>query len=449
VQAQAARPAELIAVSSVATGRLTFAEASRRWVERDQETLRQVMKALAHGLDETEAKSWVYPRADAEFHAATALERGDDGLETAPSGGLVLRYDFKKLVFHADAAAVAAASRDASLRRAQIAIEASIRSLEDLLVDWRQLQCAVALETERAALFGRLLRAVDALGELGALPAGSYAEWKRRQQETQRQGQATSRRLETVRQSLRTGLGLAPGAEPDVGSPDYLLDQPVLPEQLAGELEPRFWLPGVWQKHFACRVAELELFQAEMAIVGAKRERLPRLAGSMGLGDFDTWVGGERVDARATAEIGVWMPLFDAGSIGRTVEKARLQRDLARDSLRMLAQQLTRNIQNASAGLRDAQAELAHRSAEHKEASRLAEVAARGAALAQADPLLPLTLQTYRVESDLGLLWAKMNLVKAWRDYKSAHGEPSVPGLSLSILGALAEACARHEIAAK
>src|ERR1019366_4700687 len=90
----------------------------------------------------------------------------------------------------------------------------------------------------------------------------------------------------SVLESLRMELGLVADAEPDLGSLDFLLKILPLPERSAGEGEVQQWLPGVWQSHAASRIAEIELFQAEMGVIGAKRERFPRLTGSIGLGDI-------------------------------------------------------------------------------------------------------------------------------------------------------------------
>ena len=419
------------------TGRITFAEAGRRWAERDPEIMQQVARTLSESIDVAEAKSWIWPRADVEFRAITARDRNSGLVRSAPSGGLVLNYDFKKLLFHADAAAVSAAGRDLCLQRARLAIDAAMVRLEGLVIDWYHLREAVPLEDQRGAEFRRLIEAIHSLDQLGALPAGSFAEWKHREQVALRERSEATRRLESIRQSLRTELGLAGEAEPDLGSVDFLLNVPPSPEGGPGAAEVHQWLPAVWQSHPACRIAELELFQAEMAVIQAKRERLPRLTGSIGLGNLDTWVGNEIVEANGVAEIGVTMPLFDAGTISRGIEKAGLRRDLARRNVRILARSLTREVQSALASRCTTQLDADHRRAECEEVRRLAEVAGRGATLGQGDPLLPFALRVYRVEADLGALGAKMKLAKAWLAYRAALGEQPVPGLSSSILDGL------------
>ena len=449
LRVEVAGPDSFIDRATNVTGRITFAEAGRHCAEHDAETMRQVTQALSETTDIAEAKSWVWPRADIEFHETVANDRNDSSVNSAPSGGLVLRYDFKKFLFHSDAAAVSAARRDLSLQKARLAIDSALGRFEDLVIEWRQLQEAAPLEDQRAAEFRRLMEAVHSLDELGMLPAGGFAEWKHREQVALREQSEVSRRRKSVLESLQTELGLTAGAEPDLGSLDFLLKVPPLPERPAGEGEVRQWLPGVWQSHAACRIAENELFQAEMAVIGAKRERLPRLTGSIGLGNIDTWVGTQNVEANAVAEIGISMPIFDAGTISRGVQKSVLSRDLARRNVRIQAQSLAREVQSASGALRAANVELEHRRAECEEVRRLADTAGRSAGIGQGDPLLPFTLRVYRLEAELGALEANMKLAKAWRAYRVAVGEPPVPGLSSSILDGLVRDFGKNKYAGR
>jgi outer membrane protein TolC len=419
------------------TGQITFTEASRRWISHDQETLQQVAAALAGGLDATEARSWIWPRADIEFQETAAGEKDKNTFYSEPSGGLVLHYDFKKMFFYSDAAAMASAGRDICLQKARLAIDSAMGRFEDLVLEWRQLQDSLPLQEQRLAEFRRLMSAVHSLDQLGALPTGSFAEWNNREQVARRQYSETRRRLAGVRQVLQTGLGLTGQTDLDLGNVDFLLAAPALPAKPPGEAEVQAWLPALWQAHPACRVAERELFQAAMSVIDAKRERLPRLTGSIGLGDMRTWVGQNSLKATATAEVGVTLPLFDAGSISRGIEKAALHRDLAQRNVRNLTWSLVREVQNSLTALRTAQMEAEHRQTEGDEVRRLADGAKQAAALGQGDPLLPFTLRIYQVEAELGELEAKVKLAKAARDYQVALGEQPVPGLSQAILDGL------------
>jgi len=100
-----------------------------------------------------EAKSWVWPRADIEFREAVANDRNHDTLRSVPSGGLVFRYDFKRLLFHEDAAAISAAGRDICLRKARLAIDAAITRFEGYS-STAPVPRGRALEDQRAASSG-------------------------------------------------------------------------------------------------------------------------------------------------------------------------------------------------------------------------------------------------------------------------------------------------------
>ncbi|MGA2138638.1 MAG: TolC family protein [Verrucomicrobiia bacterium] len=432
-----AQPDSYIERATNTSGRITFADASRHWAECDSETMQQVTKAISEGADIAEAKSWVWPRTDVEFGAATAIDRNNGSLRSSPFGELVLNYDFTRLLFHSDAAAVSAAGRDLCLQRARLAIDSAVGRFEDLVIDWRYLREAVPLENQRVAEFHRLMESVRLLDRLGTLPPGSFAEWNHREQAALREQSEASQRLESVLQLLRTGLGLSGDAEPDLGSLEFLLNVPLFTEGAPGEADVRQWLPGVWQSHPACRAAEIELFQAEMGIIEAKRERLPRLTGSIGLGDVYTRVGRDIIEASGLAQLALSVPLFDAGTIRRKVEKASLRGDMARRNLRIVVRSLVREVQSASAALRTAHGEADHRRAEAEEIRRLVDVTGGSSGLGQGDPLLPLAMRVYRVEAELSVLEANMKLAKAWRDYRVALGEQPVPGLSSTILDSL------------
>jgi hypothetical protein len=437
LQVEFSAPDSFIEQATNVNGRLVFTEACRRWAERDPETMRLVTQALSAGTDALEAESWVWPRADVEFSLVTAVQRDNGAVSSEPSGGIIFRYDFKKLLFHADAAAVSTAERDICLQRARLAIDAAIVRFENLVIDWCELQKAAGLEERRHAELVRLMQAVHSLDELGVLTAGSFDEWKHREQVALREQSETARQLAGVRQSLQTELGLVAEAEPDLGNVEALLTVPVIPEGLPGGPDIQRWLPGVWQSHPATRVAELELFAAEMQEIAAKRERLPHLTGAIGLGDLDTWVGANSVAAEGNAEVGVTMPLFDAGTIGRGIQQAGLRRNLARRNVQTLARSLTRDVQASLAALRAAQDQAEHHQAECEEVRRLAEVARRGSAFGQGDPLLPFALRVYQVEAERGALEANMKLAKAWLAYQEALGEQPVPHLSADILDGL------------
>jgi len=133
----------------------------------------------------------------------------------------------------------------------------------------------------------------------------------------------------------------------------------------------------------------------------------------------------------------VTMPLFDAGTINRGISKAKLNREMARRNVSILAHSLARDVQSRLATLRTAQFTADHCRTESEDVRRLSEAADRGAALGQGDPLLPFALRVYRVETELAVLDANFKLTKAWLAYQLARGEEPVPGLSSGILNSL------------
>lgn len=437
LQMETAEPAAFIGRATNTSGTITFAEASRRWAERDPETIRQVTQVLVGQKDIAEAKSWIWPRVDIEFQTIVAKNEHTGSFLDDETADLAFHYDFKKFLFFRDAKAYAAAGSELSRQKGRLAVDAAIARLGESVVEWNQLRQAVPLQNERVAELQRLMEAVRLLDQLGTLPPGSFAEWKHREQVAMRERDEAVIRLANVRELLRTELELTGDAEPDFGNIDFLLNVPAVPVAAPGETAVQQWLPAVWQSHPACRIAELELFQAEMAVITARREWLPRLTGSIGLGKADTWVGTNIVEASGMAEVSVTMPLFDAGTISRQISKAKLSREMARRNVRILAHSLARDVQSALASLRTAQFAAEHCRQESEDVRRLTEVAGQGAALGQGDPLLPFALRVYRVETELEVLEANLKLAKAWLAYQSARGEEPVPGLSSGILNSL------------
>jgi len=437
LQLETAEPAAFIGRATNTTGRITFAEACRRWAERDPETIRQVTQVLTGQKDVAEAKSWIWPRVDIEFRSTIAKDEHSDHYLDDETADLAFHYDLKKLLFFRDAKAYATAGSELSRQKGKLAVDAAIQRLGESVVEWNQLRQAVPLQNQRVAELQRLMEAVRLLDQLGTLPPGSFAEWKHREQVAVRERDEAVTRLENVRELLRTELELTGDVEPDFGNIDFLLNVPALPPAAAGDAAVQQWLPAVWQTHPSCRIAELELFQAELAVITARREWLPRLTGSLGLGKVDTWVGTNIVEASGSAEVSVTMPLFDAGTINRGISKAKLNREMARRNVRILAHSLARDVQSSLAALHTAQFAADHCRQESEDVRRLAEVAGQGAALGQGDPLLPFALRVYRVEAELEVLEANLKLSKAWLAYQLARGEEPVPGLSSGILNSL------------
>ena len=100
------------------------------------------------------------------------------------------------------------------------------------------------------------------------------------------------------------------------------------------------------------------------------------------------------------SSLGISVPLFDAGTISRHIKKAGLDRDLARRNLSIQVSSLAGEIQTAAAHLRAVQAQAEGWRTETEELHRLADLADRGAALGQGDPLLPHMLRVYQAEAE-------------------------------------------------
>jgi len=172
--------------------------------------------------------------------------------------------------------------------------------------------------------------------------------------------------LESARESLQTELGLASGAEPNLGSMDFLFHVPSLPAPAPAKERRSFGCPDsgnpirpAVSQNWSCskrRWSDSGQARAATASDGVNR-----------FGRHGHLVGGDRVEARGTAEVGVSMPLFDAGTISRGIEKMSLRRDLAQRNVRILARSLTWEVQSTLATLGTARSEAEQRRAECEE----------------------------------------------------------------------------------
>ena len=340
------------APSAVQSDRLSFKEAFQLAVQHDEQILQTLSQADAAVLDTEQAESQLWPRFDIQGSGQIPIGGDTDSDDSHLRGGLFMRYDFHKALFRSDAASAARATQRRQLDHANGLMLDLAYKLFDQLARIGQLEQEVRLRQAMADKARQGAQTAQKMCDFQMAAPPLAWQWQSAAQTHRQQLNQARAELVKARRSLGFLLGLNEGQA--VAITDYQdiaisLDQP-----LTVSLDDPRILQSVWQRRFDTRMAEIDLFLAEMGILEAKRKRVPSLSGSIGVGSFDVQED-EDEEAPAAVELSVSMPLFDWGDIRRAVQKAERHREWAQQHIRLLIRRLQHDLQENVGNLQDSQ----------------------------------------------------------------------------------------------
>jgi outer membrane protein TolC len=396
----------------------TFSQACERAAKFDKDVAGALADAARLQIDLKQAQSLVWPRLDVRTYLQVPLSGANiEGLRLF-NGGLFLRYDFEKFLFAGDASAIARARIEEKRENLALGLQHLSHDLFLLLADRETLRTEVALRRGMQTQASDTLERVHLLERAGKIKPERTFEYQFQSETSTRLYREAVRRFAEIDRVLGSRLLIDDSREIVVtGFTDLLasMDGLAPPTQL-----DETFFSALWARRHDARVAEAELFLKEMAVVDARRKRIPALTASFGLGSLA--LSSTFNQAPLALQLGASMPLLDFGDVKREVDKARIESDLAKRNITLLFLRMRSDVANASAALADAIA--ARKTTEdYRDLIVRQDRASRQlVSLALVDPIDLLVFQMRAGEAEIENMRARMNVYKAAAEYARASG---------------------------
>lgn len=329
---------------------LSFNEAFAIAARFNEPILEALGQSDLGAIDVEQANSLLWPRFEIQAFGQIPIDSDSESNDRHVRGGLYMRYDFKKALFRSDAVSAARMTELRQLEKANRLMYELSFTLFDKLIENEQLREEVRL---RSAMVGHVQEGVLAtrrLFDLRMVEQPTVWRWQSMAQSHERLlGQAKAA-LDRAQRSLTFMLGGTMTKEQ--GITDLKKVKAVLEEPLPLPLnDPIHVIRDAWARRPVCRIAEMNLFLAEMAVIQAKRQRVPRISGSLGVGSISV-LADRGEETPAAVELAVSMPLFDWGDISRDVSKAEHRKAWAERKIKSLIRRLQHDIQDSKMELR-------------------------------------------------------------------------------------------------
>lgn len=329
-----------------ASGRveMTFDEILLLAKEREPGLLQAAYDADLGAIQKEQVLSERWPRLDLNTSLYVPLDEGLDTFSDAVYGGLFIKYDLLRAVFNADAASVA----DSMIQRAREREKEVTTRLYWTLVDvlLNVTYHTRALERHESALESaeRGLALADELHASNRTDARIVLEWQTKVREIRTLRDQSAQQLSTAESRLKHLTGLQRAREIKVVDSDGILAAVDNSDYTYTEMEDS--LSYAWKHRSDIRIAEIDLFLAEMAVIDAKQSRLPELSFGLGLGSmsmYDSWA-----DRTLVGVLNLSVPLFDWGDARRRIAKAKIERNIQRQRMVDLVRRIALEVQESS-----------------------------------------------------------------------------------------------------
>jgi outer membrane protein TolC len=396
----------------------TFKQAVERASHYDPDVLDALAEAQQLQLDLKQAHSEIWPRVDLRTYFQIPL--GGNNLQGVQvfSGGVFFRYDIQKMLFSSDLSAVARARLDESRENLGLAIDRLAQNLLGLLSERESLRTEVTLRRSITAQASRVLEHARALERIGDARAQQVFAYKQAYDNSDRDYQDAVRRLAETNRAICTQLMMDCSEDITISDLPQLLSSLEVITAISRPDEDI--LRGVWEKRHDTRVAELDLFLKEMAVINAQREKIPTISPSIGLGSIG--LTSSFSQAPAVVQLGVYMPVIDFGDIKRQIAKAAIERDKARQNITLLSLKVQRELIDSSASYNEAVAAWSDAQTHCKLLSEQSETGRQLIESGISDPLEFSDTDIRALELEIEVARSRANVLKAAGQYAVASG---------------------------
>jgi outer membrane protein TolC len=404
--AQQAKPAEF-----------TFSQACARAAQNDHDLASAMADVDRSQVEVAQAQSKIWPRVEFKGYYQQPIGGGTQGVPPF-SGGVYFRYDLQQAIFVGDATAVARAK--VAQNRENIKMKAD-RISQDLFTQLADREAQRVEVAQRRRILDQTTAAQERareMGRLGRLKTEQIFEYQLQYESSSQLYQTAVRKLAEINRTICDQLLTDCTQEVMVTDLPQLISQM---DALLPEPNPDMqFLQSVWNARHDSKAAEADLFMKEMAVIDEKRKRLPTLNPSIGFGNMS--LNSSLSQAPAVFQFSASMPLYDFGDIKRSVAKASIDRELARQNILLLLHKIEHELSDKSSSLSEA---IAIRDAVESQRNTITKKSESSQKLIEAgviDPLDLLNLRVRAAESEIDAARARMDVSKAAAGYAYASG---------------------------
>ena len=402
----------------------TFVQACDRAAKFDAEVSGALAEAAQLQIDLEQAHSSIWPRLDLRTYFQIPLGGTNLQYVRTFNGGLFFRYDLQTAVFSSDASAVARTKIEAKRENIMLALQRLSHDLFLLLADREAARAEVVVRRDVQARASEVLDRVHLLEQTGRINPDRVFEYQYQYETSTRLHQEAVRRLAEINRALADRLAIDGNQELVITDLSELLAS--LDEVVPTAAPNDSFLREVWSRRHDAKLAEAELFLKEMGVIAERRRRIPNISASFGLGSLS--LSSTFSQPPFVVQLGASMPLLDFGDIKREVNKATIERDLARRNINLLLLQTRRDVENTSAVLSDA---IARRKAAADHWDLIVQQDVTNQKLVSLGLVDPIDLLVFRMregDAQIELKRAQINVSKAAAEYSRASGLDLGPG---------------------
>ncbi len=341
-------------------GKISFGNALELAVKQDENLALIYYTWQKDAVDLSQAKSMLFPRLLMRLSNETHYSQKDNELENHSDTGLQVEYNFLNLLMQRDAISVEKAIEQQSILRGRMGVRDVYSRLLLLALRVEGNKKTVAL-AEKALGYARDGAAfARKLAEEGRIKPGEVWKWNNTLQRTRETFHEAREQLFNSQSTLNRMVGgMRTGDIEITGARDHLpgaQDHITAPEQE----QERLLLKQAWTGRPEVKLAELDLFLAEMKLMRTKLSWLKYFRLSLGVGRFHVMYEDDEQSAiRVNTSIAI--PLLDLGDHRRLKKKARLNREMARMKVVKTARNISREIRGAMTDVKRRRRKLANR----------------------------------------------------------------------------------------
>jgi outer membrane protein TolC len=404
--AQQAKPSEF-----------TFSQACTRAAQNDHDVASAMADADKSQVDVAQAHSKIWPRVEFRGYYQQPIGGGTQGVPPF-TGGVYFRYDLQQAIFAGDATAVARAKVAQNRENIKMKVD---RISHDLFVQLADREAQRVEVAQRRQILNQTTAAQERarqMGHLGRLKTEQIFEYQLQYESSSQLYQTAVRKLAEINRTICDQL------HTDCTQEVVVTDLPQLISQMDALLpDPKpdtQFFQNVWDARHDSKAAEADLFMKEMAVIDEKRKRLPTINPSVGFGNMS--LNSSLNQSPVVFQFGASMPLYDFGDVKRSVSKASIDRELARQNITLLLHKIQSEISDKSAALSEAIAGRDAVEIQHSTIKKKSESSQKLIEAGVIDPLDLLNLRVRAAESEIDLARARIDVSKAAAGYAYASG---------------------------
>ncbi len=315
--------------TSSASIEVTVQELVQRVMQRTPELNEARFDLQLGEIQRQQVDSQKWPRLDLNSSLYIPLGESINSFSDVVYGGLFFKYDLLEVLYNADAMAVA----DSLIQRARERQEKSRKQLA-----WTLMDCLLSIQhhTEEQILHESSIATVNKglemtqkLYSLNKADTKTVIEWQANLREATALRNQASEQIALATAKLKHMAGLQ--GYRDVVIKDINAVSATIETAARNSVAEQESLRLAWGQRHDIRIVEIDLFLTEMAVLEAKRSRLPRLSFGLGLGSrgmYDAWK-----DHTLVTTLHIAVPLLDFGDVDRRIMKAEIERDRQRQKM--------------------------------------------------------------------------------------------------------------------